>query len=215
MRTALACACLTYPLGAGAVSLDQLDDFENGTTQGWFVGARHPAPPANVAGGGPAGFDDNYLLLTAIGGSAAGSRLATFNTGQWSGDFNGAGVTAIAMDLDNLGPSDLSLRVAFVNSTSTAISTLAISLPASSDWTSVVFPIAPGALTALSGDILSALSDTVELRLLHATALTFPGEPIVAGLGVDNIRAVPEPSSSALVGLGILAWLRSRRPRRS
>ncbi|MBM3727132.1 MAG: hypothetical protein FJW40_17130 [Acidobacteria bacterium] len=37
-----------------AVSVGQIDTFEDGTTQNWLVGllgAPHPAPPANMAGG--------------------------------------------------------------------------------------------------------------------------------------------------------------------
>ena len=44
--------------------LFQVNDFEDGTTQGWFVSAGPVntiplAPPVNVASGGPAGVGDN------------------------------------------------------------------------------------------------------------------------------------------------------------
>jgi hypothetical protein len=205
MAAALAWLVSLAPLAADAVTLGQLDDFENGTTQGWSSGAMHPAPPSNVATGGPAGVDDNYLRLTSLGASGAGSRLTAFNSTQWTGSFSGAGVTGIAMQLRNLGSTPLSLRLAFSSATDIAVSTLPIALPVASGWTPVVFPIAPSALTSLSGSAAGALAATIELRLLHSTLPLFSGEPIAATLGVDDVVAVPEPSTLALLLLGMLA----------
>ena len=50
--------CLIQAPLASAITLDQVDNFEDGTTQGWLVGllgAPHPAPPANIPDGGPLG----------------------------------------------------------------------------------------------------------------------------------------------------------------
>jgi hypothetical protein len=52
---------------------------------------------------------------------------------------------------------------------------------------------------------------TCELRLYHSAALAFPVPgansipAIVAQLGVDNIRAVPEPASVILFAAGLIA----------
>jgi hypothetical protein len=86
--TFLLVAMLIYPRLASPVTLGQIDTFEDGTTQNWLVGllgAPHPAPPVNVPTGGPAGVDDNYLLLSAIGGVGAGNRLTAINVSQWGG----------------------------------------------------------------------------------------------------------------------------------
>ena len=59
------------------------------------------------------------------------------------------------------------------------------------------------------------LSGVRELRLTHASTAVFPGEPIVAMLGIDNVSAVPEPGAAALLLTGLLAlagW--RRRPAR-
>lgn len=136
-RIALACAGLTLPQGANALSLGQVDDFEDGTTQGWAVGPPHPAPPANVASGGPAGAGDNYMQLTAIGGASAGSRLAAFNISQWSGDYLAAGITGFSIDLNNLGSTDLSLRLGISDGGSNAAISGAVTLLAGSGWTNV------------------------------------------------------------------------------
>jgi hypothetical protein len=62
------------------------DNFEDGTTQGWFVPGDHPVPPTNILTGGPSGVGDNYLQVTALGGDGPGSRLSVQNFSQWTGD---------------------------------------------------------------------------------------------------------------------------------
>lgn len=94
---------------AQAATIGQIDTFEDGTTQGWTVGllgAVHPAPPANVADGGPLGAGDNYLALTSLGGSGAGSKLVVLNPAQWAGDYLTLGLTTITMDLRNSGTTE-------------------------------------------------------------------------------------------------------------
>lgn len=85
---------------AAPISLGQVDTFEDGTVQNWVVGllgAPHPAPPANIPTGGPGGADDNFMVLTALGGQGAGSRLSAINLAQWAGDYLGGGVTAFSV----------------------------------------------------------------------------------------------------------------------
>jgi hypothetical protein len=214
-------AALAAPRGAAALALDQIDSFEDGTTQGWInnllgMGGGAPAP-TNATSGGPGGPDDNYLLVTSTGSGGAGGRLVALNPAQWAGDYTAAGVIAIAMHVRNLGQSDLALRLLFEDPTlgppaNVAFSTDAIPLAASGDWTHVVFPIAPGDLTALDGTVEAALAGATVLRIFHGSAPTFPPDPVVAQLGVDNIRAVPAPGAGASLALA-LAALASRRHR--
>jgi len=221
LATAWILACLLAPRLGVAVTLEQLDDFEDGTTQGWVVGigigASHPAPPANIATGGPAGAEDNFLLLTSVGGNGAGNRLTVINPFQWSGDYPAAGVTEIEMDVRNFGGTNLALRLLFEDPaggppSNEAVSSNAISVPSGSDWTHVVFPITPGDLTAVLGSVGAALSNATAIRIFHGTTAAFPGNPIAAQLGVDDIRAAPEPAAAALLAFAVaaLALLRSR-----
>jgi hypothetical protein len=208
---------------AQALTTGQTDTFQDGTTNGWFagggpIGQTPPVPPANVATGGPAGAGDAFLAITATGTSGPGSRLVAINTLQWAGDYVAAGIGAIAMDVINLGTTDLSLRLLFAEVDlallNLALSAAPVLLPAGSGWTSVVFPVAADALTALQGTALGALSNATELRIVHTTQDTLPISTVTGLLGVDNIAAlesppsgsVPEPDTLALLGGAIAAF---------
>jgi hypothetical protein len=205
---------LATPASA-AVVVGQIDTFEDGTTEGWTTaigptGAIHPAPPSNVSSGGPDGLDDNYLLLSSLGGFGPGSRLTVLNFSQWSGDYLAAGIGAISMSLNNFGNDELYLRLLFEDPmgappTNVAFSTNPVVLLPGSGWQNFLFPVNPGALTAPIGSAEAALSQTTILRIYHSAAPEVPGDPIVAQLGVDNIQAlaaVPEPGTWAMMVLG-------------
>jgi hypothetical protein len=214
-------AGLASARGAAAVTLGQVDDFEDGTTQGWIInllGFGGGTPPANVPDGGPGGAGDSFLLLTSNGTPGPGGRLVAINASQWSGDYLAAGVTGISASVRNLGATDLALRLYFADPTTgsptnEAISTDAILLPTGGAWTDVVFPILPDDLTALTGSVEAALSGATQLRLLHSALAVFPPNAITAQLGVDAISAIPEPGAGALLGLGLAALAALRRPR--
>ncbi len=184
---------------AGAVTPGQVDDFEDGTTQNWTVGSPHPEPPVNVPTGGPDGADDNYLLATASGGNGPGSRLAVRNGIQWAGDYLAAGVASLELDLLNLGNVDLDIRLLFEDTstgspTHVAVTSWAAHLPAGSGWTAVSFPIAPADLIPLLGSVEGALENATGLRIFHNPDAGFPPPPVVAQLGIDNIRAPEGPT---------------------
>lgn len=217
-------ALLLQPSPALAIPLTP-DTFEDGTTQGWIVNLLgmgvHPAPPVNVPTGGPGGADDNYLLLTAVGGVGQASRMTGMNLAQWTGDYLAAGFNAIALHANNFGPDDLHLRLAFEDPligppTNIAFSTDPIVVPAGSGWVPIAFPIAPAFLTAGLGTVNAALANTTLLRIYHSVGANFPN-PVVpipsvsAELGLDNIRVIPEPSSLLLVAGGLAALARRRQ----
>jgi hypothetical protein len=217
-------ACTMSPT-AHAVVLGQVDTF-SGDLEGWFAGggpggAVPPVPPTVVPNGGPGGIGDPYLVVTALGGVSAGGRLVGMNAGQWAGDYTAAGVTAVEMDLRNLGATDLEVRLYLEDPIpgppqNEAVTNVSFLLPAGGGWTHVLFPLTTSDLATQNGDSATLLGNTTILRIFHGTASAFPGEPVAGMLGVDNIRAVPEPATivlmlAGLVGLGVAAQRRARQ----
>lgn len=216
--------CTLPAVGQAQVAVGQRDTFEDGTTQGWVVGPDHPAPPRNVATGGPGGAGDNFLLLSAFGGNGPGSRMSAFNTSQWTGDYRSAGIGSISMDVFNFGPSDLFLRLLVADPVAgppanAAVSSDAFFIAAGSDWTHVAFRLDPASLTAVLGTVNGALSNVTELRIFHNPDPVFAGPPgssppVMASLGIDNIVATPEPGTLLLCGSGLVALVVVTRRRR-
>lgn len=194
---------------AGAIEPGHSDTFEDGSLQGWSNGPGNPVPPQNVASGGPAGGDDAYLLTSASGVAGPGGRLVLISGPAWAGNYVQAGVSAITMDLYNMGSTELSLRLLVEGSSgASAYSTLPVLLNPGSGWTHVSFSALPQDLT---GQGAAALAAATQLRLFHSTA-GFPGAAIAAVLAVDNVTAVPEAGSASLLlcGLAVLGLRRLR-----
>jgi hypothetical protein len=188
---------LTSSVTFAQVVPNQVDDFEDGTTQNWQIGGE-AAPedmPMNVATGGPDGVDDNYLSYTSLGGVGAASKMVIFNAGptsQWSSNFISAGIVAISMNVRVL-TNDLNLRVAFLANGTRFCSTNAIPVAAGTGWTQITFPIAPSDFTFLSGglSIESALENVNTMRILSSNAPTWSNpDAIAATLHLDNITAI-------------------------
>ena len=193
---------------AAAVQLGQVDDFSGPALDGWSSGAPHPAPPTAMGTGGPAGTGDSFLQLTSLGGGGPGSRMVAFFGPQWTGDYGAAQVTALRMDANNFGATDLVLRLALSASTDSAVTTDGVLLRAGSGWTSIRFALLPGSLTG--DDVLGAVSG---MRLLHATTPSFVGAPVAASLGIDNVTAVPEPGAALLLCGGLVMLMGTLRRR--
>jgi hypothetical protein len=191
--------------GALAVTLDQTDDFQDGTTQGWGSGGANPNPPSWVADGGPLGDGDAFLLVEGNGGPGAGSNLVAFNTDQWAGDYGGAGVGAVQANLRNLGNTSLAVRLLLEGPGGGFFSLAAASLPSDSGWRAICFGVDAASLTG-GNDAEATLAAVSKLRIVHAPT---PGgvEPIAGALGVDDITAVsaddPLCDVKLLVGIDI------------
>ncbi len=210
-QVACAAALALIPWGAQAITFGQLDDFQDGSTQGWGSGAANAAPPVNVGSGGPAGAGDGYLLVTATGVRGPGGKLVTLSGPAWTGNYLAAGVSGIVMDVANFGSTDLSLRLYLLGEAgASAVSLQPFVLPAGSGWAHAFFDLSPA---ALSGDAADALANVTSLRLFHGPDAFYPGTDIAARLGVDNIGAVPEPAPALLLAAGLVAvaWRRRRR----
>lgn len=208
---------LVLPSLAAAVVAGQVDDFQDGSLQGWTGGSSL----TNQANGGPAGAGDRYLEIDSNGGF-----LGSFNVTQWSGDYDAANVLALSADLANFGPDAVSLRIMiltpgcqFGGSACTAwTTTVPVSLGAGSGWATTLFPLEEADMTRVIGsDSFTATLQNVERVLIrHQTGAPAPpgvGQTVDAVLGVDNVSALPEPASVAALGAGTLLLVALRRRR--
>jgi hypothetical protein len=215
---------------ASAISIGQSDNFTDASLQNWAMGSSviTDSHMANIVNGGPAGSGDSFLEVIADGTDVAGGRMAFFNQTQWIGDYLGSGITAIAMDVNNFSSSEaLNLRLAinggFLDSNFNFIGGLfatsaSVALDSGSGWTHVVFSLTPADLVAVSGrsnvtgnDVLAALGNVQELRLLNSAAPDWNGLPVTATVGFDNITAVPLPPAFVLFASGLVMLLAKRR----
>ena len=186
----------TVPLGdARAITLGQIDDFEDGTVLGWREGGPSPNDPFPVASGGPSGPGDGYLENRSSGFFGAGSRMVMFNTSSWSGDWNDEGIQKITAHMANFGATDLFMRIAIQgDGTGRYSSTDAVVLPADGLWREVTFGVSTSDLTLIGGasSLDQVLASVSILRILSARfGPNWVGDAVVGDLGVDNIRAVP------------------------
>lgn len=191
----LVAAMVVLVAGASSGQALAVDDFQDGTTQGWTSGAANPNPPTWEPGGGPDGGSDGYLLVESSGLSGAGGNLVAFNTAQWAGDYLAAGIVGIRADLRNLGETDLVIRLLFEGAGGSFLTAAAANLPAGGEWQRFVWPIA-----ALPGeDVTLVLAGVTKLRLLHSPT-SEDVDPLAASLGVDNVGAL---SGDACVDAGL------------
>jgi len=196
---------------AAAVTVGQLDDFQDGSVQAWSGGST----PTNIATGGPSGIGDRYLRI-----SAASGNLGTNNTTQWLGNYSAAGIVKLNIYLNNIGAVPLALRITVFGPGGNFTTTNETVLPAASGWASVEFGLGAADLTQTfgGGTLAQTLADVTILLIRHDPDPISPsGEqnPVTGTLGIDNVIALPEPGSTLLLATGLtaLALARARRSR--
>jgi hypothetical protein len=143
-------------------------------------------------------------------------------TPRWQGDYTYAGVDGLMLDVNNIGPTDLSLRVAVdgpaVGTTGGRWVSEDVFVPAASGWQTLTFSLLPGDL--LPGDFAATsaattLRDVAVLRILHAPVAGWSGNAVTAQLRIDHIEVLPEPGAGlALAGGGLLLRTFGTRRRR-
>lgn len=196
-RFLLTCACLSLLQACswGQVVLNQVDDFEDGTSMNWFGGFG----PVNVGSGGPAGANDNYLAVTGTGSIHAGGVPATYNDAQWSGNWIGAGVKVLAVDLKNFSSSDMSLRLVGHYVGSRWTSTDPIVVPALGTWKTYYFSMNPNHWTLVLGTdpFNTAFSGLNRFMIRNQSGPPDPGgTPLNGTFGMDNMRALADAKLS-------------------
>ncbi|MEO5722021.1 MAG: hypothetical protein ABIR71_11185 [Chthoniobacterales bacterium] len=211
----LVLATLVLVPRAHAIVAGQVDTFENGTTMGWAHGV--PGYLLNIDTGGPAGAGDHYLQLRADG-NGAGGRLTTFNLQQWLGNYIAQGITSLEIDLLNQGAVSLSIRFAFKSqNTQNAPGYLssAMILPVGSGWQHFSIALTPANFTAVGGPVAfnTFFSTGIgDARIINSVGTSnLNGDFVIGQVGIDNIRAVPEPGAVVLVLGGLLSLGGGRR----
>ena len=209
---AIVLGALFFAGSAKGLVFGQIDDFEDGTTQFWGNGGAGAPPVLNIDTGGPGGVDDNFMQITSIGGGGAGRYLVAFNQTQWIGNYIATGVISIEMDLRNQGSVNLSIRLAFKETGNFGspgyLSSTAALLAPGSGWQHFVFTISVGSMIPIGGPVdFNTFFSTGngEMRIINEVGTTnLNGDVVAAQLGVDNIHAVPEPSTFLLGAFGLV-----------
>ncbi|MGI9203971.1 MAG: hypothetical protein ACR2Q3_08170, partial [Woeseiaceae bacterium] len=194
-RIRLAATLFVALIGFGsahAVTLGQVDDFEDGTEQGWNEGGTSPNPPFNVPDGGPDDIDDNFLRNDSSGNFGAGGKMAMFNTTQWAGDYVAAGIAEIRLDVRVISGPNANIRVGFQSTVGERyVSSLAVSVPSDGEWHSIVLPIEAPDLSQVGGvtSYNSVMTGVTQFRIFSSAGLQWQGDQLVMSLGVDNVSA--------------------------
>jgi len=123
------------------------------------------------------------------------------------------------MDLMNTGAATLTIRLSLRGATSSInapgyVTTTGFSLPGDGLWHQAAFSLAAADLTPINGPAAPAtfLTSVAESRVFHSPgANTTVGVNFNGSFSVDNIRALPEPGSAALLVLAGAGALRRRR----
>lgn len=195
----LLCSLLfSFSLLTAQVTLNQVDDFEDGTENGWFENGSPSETNENIASGGPAGTNDNYLRdFTSGVGAGSGSRMVIRNITQWVGNFTSQGINSITMDVRAL-TADVTVRVSMTGPGGKFSSSTGILIPAGSEWTQILIPITAADMTSVSDgfdggsagtDINATLAGVTEFRILSSTNPAWRGQVTSAEMHIDNITA--------------------------
>ena len=196
---------------ARAVIVGTTDTFEDGTFQGWGGAAN-----GNVSTGGPAGAGDHFLLVSS-GSFGTMPNLATTNSdSRWIGSWTASEGTSLDADLKILGGTNLSMRaVLFGGSSGISQITTTVSQPFVADgaWHHFSFDVSPGAWTSVAGtdSVANVLASVNRIMIRHqAGAASAGGTNVSAQIGVDNVKAVPEPAAAFLL-VGAMFFLNHSR----
>lgn len=211
-KTAALLFILMFARLGRAITLGQIDTFQDGTTQ-WWDGAQ----PQNIPNGGPQGNGDSFLQITSFGGTGSNSHLAAKNSAQWGGDYKAAGVTSIVANMCNFGSVTLEIRAVLFDFNNTRwTSTVSQNLAPGSGWQQKTFTLTQATMTRVQGtetfDFTS--QNVLQLMFRHdAGSASSGGTSIASSMGIDNILAVPEPAAPAILLFGLLGlrtWKRGK-----
>jgi hypothetical protein len=218
----VAVGAFVFQLSAQAISLSSLDTFAT-SNEGWKIGGAG-VQPAQVPGVGP-DSQIGYLSHFSDGSSSNGKWLMWNDGADWQGNYIAAGVTGISLAANvSSGSSPVSMRIGFDGPGGWFHSS---TVSVGAGWNTYSFSLIPSHFTHVSaGGGSGAFSDTMAsvtrfevFSGAGAVSYRSSGDILQAGtftntILIDNIAAIPEPSTYALLlmaGAGALWWVRRRR----
>lgn len=185
-----------------------LDDFEDGTNQGWGnggnAGAGAVTMTTSLPDAGPAGIGDTAIDV------GFGNRAVIINTdARWTGNYTAAGVEAVRLDINNTGNNTVDLRIgirgpdAGTGGSGGSWVTAAQSVAPGSGWVTLIFPLRESDLSntdefgGVGFDPAVALSDVQQIRLIDNNDPfdLFRGRTDSDGYILDNIGTLIEPTA--------------------
>jgi len=194
-----------------AISTSSLDTFA-ATNEGWQIGSAG-VQPTQVSGTGP-DSQIGYLSHLSDGGGPNGKWLMWNDQPRWQGNYTVAGVTGISLAANvSSGGSPVSLRIAFdgpggwfsssPRSVGGGWNTYSFSLT-QADFAHV----AAGGGTGTFADTMANVTRFEVLSGAGAVGYQGNGDIVQAGTSIntiliDNIAAVPEPSTYAMALAGL------------
>ena len=195
-----------------AVTPGQVDNFQTPGVADWATG--FSATATHIPDGGPGGDGDGYLELKR---DSFAFHLTTKNTSQWTGDYSTANVSALGIDLNPIfvpvgaeNPGGiLGIRLVILGPGGAFTSTNPTIL--TPGWNNYVFEFAdmmflpgsgndwPGGGTLVLDDTLAAVSRVLIRNDPDAIPTDIGDHPphILATLGIDDVRALPEGDVNA------------------
>jgi hypothetical protein len=181
------------------ISVNQLEDFEDGASQ-WSVNNGATLVPV-TEDAGPAGNGDDALYMSTAAMSV--SRLLVVNVIEWNGNWTATGVTQISLGIRNPNAFDLSVRLGIsgpggqsAGGSGDTHVTDAITVTADNAWHELSFHVSAADFTAIGNyDTATALAGVTHFRVIHNPDLSFIGAAVQGAFYLDNIRAIGPPTS--------------------
>ena len=192
-------AIIAFSPGVGwSITLNQLEDFQAGTSQ-WSINNGATLVPV-VEDAGPAGEGDDARFMSTTAMSVP--RLLAMNVIQWNGNWTAAGIGRISLDVRNPNGFSLSMRLGVAgpggqgpNGSGDTHVTGAATVPADNVWHALTFDVLPSDFTSINGfDSTAALTNVAQLRVIHNADVSFAGAAMQGDFYLDNIRALGSPA---------------------
>jgi hypothetical protein len=198
---AVAAALVSVASPALAITLGQIDDFQDGGIANWRGGNPESVFFNNIPDAGPLGSGDSVL------DAECPNRFVFFNELQWKGNYTAAGVTKISMDVWHENDFPLELRLGISKSSfdqvgfgDTYVTDYSIAVPNDGQWRHITFNVTADDFVPSSGNnpgqfdpprsIQAALLEVTHLRIFHnPNPGDFIGDSSPGSLRVNNILA--------------------------